>query len=368
MKHFESSKRLILKIGSSLLTDETGELRREWLASLAQDIAQLHQQGTEILIVSSGAVALGRTILQAEAHKPNHKQAASACGQPLLMQAWQQVLAAHDLASAQILLTLNDTESRSAYLNARNTIRALLERTIIPIINENDSVTTHGILYGDNDRLAARIAAMVDGDRLLLLSDVDGLYTANPQSDDRAELIEEVAEITPEIQAMAGGAGAVGSGGMVTKLDAAMIATRAGCVTLIANGQRNFPLSQLEQHTRFEAHAKPLLARQRWISGSIQPAGKVTIDSGAVEALHQGRSLLHVGVVALEGNFLEGDTLEVVSPQGELLAKGLASVEARIANALKGKRSEKIIEILGYEAPHELIHRDHLVLLLKSGS
>jgi len=361
-KIIKNSKRLTLKIGSSLLVDKNGALRQEWMESLAADISHLRAKGCEILIVSSGSVALGKAILGQETKQPNRKQAAAACGQPLLMHAWQKALGKHQLNSAQILLTLNDTESRRAYLNARNTIRTLLNHQIIPIINENDSVTTHGILYGDNDRLSARIATMCDADSLLLLSDVDGLYTANPTTHSDAEFIEMVKEITPKIQAMAGSAGTIGSGGMITKLEAAIIATRAGCDTFIANGQRFNPLSKMERFTHFVASTEPLQARQRWISGSIQPSGTITIDDGAAKALLEGRSLLHVGVTKLNGTFSAGDMLVIQTSDGQIIAKGLSSMDHKIAHKLIGKRSEEISHFLGYEEATELIHRDHMVL------
>ncbi|MDG1286463.1 MAG: glutamate 5-kinase [Rickettsiales bacterium] len=359
---FTLHKRLTLKIGSSLLVDGTGKLRTDWIESLAADIAQLRATGTEVLIVSSGSVALGKSILSEDTKQPNRKQAAAACGQPLLMHAWQEAFNKHGLHTAQILLTLNDTESRSAYLNARNTIRTLLNHQIIPIINENDSVTTHGILYGDNDRLSARIATMCDADCLLLLSDVDGFYDANPTTDSDAQFIATIEEITPAIQAMAGSAGTIGSGGMVTKLDAANIATRAGCDTFIANGQKSHPLSKMEHSTHFIASKKPLYARQRWISGSIHPSGTITIDAGAAKALADGSSLLHVGIIRIDGNFNAGDVLEIKTASEHVLAKGLSNLNAAIARQLIGKRSDEICDILGYEEAAELIHRDHMVL------
>lgn len=363
MKIFSPYKRVTLKIGSSLLVDrQSRRLRQEWLDSLAQDIAGLRAQGKEVLIVSSGAVALGQPLLGIETQQPNRKQAAAACGQPLLMQAWQQALGKHDVTSAQILLTLNDTESRRAYLNARNTIRTLLNHNVTPIINENDSVTTEGILYGDNDRLAARISAMSDVEALLLLSDVDGLYDANPQQNPQAKFLERVEEITPQIEAMAGGAGAIGSGGMITKIEAAGIATRAGCHTYIANGTGMNPIKTMQRATHFVAVKNPLPARRRWISGSIKPAGKVVIDDGAVNALKKGSSLLHVGVKEIHGEFDEGDTLEIVTLSGQSIGKGLSSLDSHDAALLKGKRSEEIRSVLGYDAAPEIIHRDHMVL------
>lgn len=358
---FKNSKRLVLKIGSSLLVDDNNQLRHEWLASLTQDIAEL-KKNTEILIVSSGSVALGKPSLKEHSNQPNLKQAAAACGQPLLMQAWQNAFNQYQLTSAQILLTLNDTESRSAYLNARNTIRTLLNHEIVPIINENDSVTTHGILYGDNDRLAARIATMNDADTLILLSDVDGLYDANPSQNPNATFINKVEEITPEVEKMAGGANSLGSGGMKTKIEAAKMATRASCTTYIGDGHKMNPLSNWEKGTEFTASSAPLTARGRWISGSIEPSGKVMIDDGAKAALAKGGSLLHVGIQSIDGDFNEGDTLEIIDSNGKVLGKGLSNLDAAIAKKLAGKRSSDISNILGYDAAAELIHRDHMVI------
>lgn len=356
---FKRYKRLVLKIGSSLLVDDRNQPRHDWLASLAQDIAELSKT-TELLIVSSGSVALGKNTLKQSSNQPNLKQAAAACGQPLLMQAWQKALG--DTASAQILLTLNDTESRKAYLNARNTIRTLLNQKIIPIINENDSVTTQGILYGDNDRLAARIATMCDADCLVLLSDIDGLYDANPTQNSSANFIEKVTDITPKIEAMAGDANTLGSGGMKTKIEAAKIATRASCTTYIGDGHKLNPLSNWQKGTEFTASSTPLKARARWISGSIEPSGKVTIDTGAIAALNKGSSLLHVGVQSIEGQFNEGDTLAIIDANGKMLGKGLSNLDAATAQKLIGKQSAEILIILGYEVASELIHRDHMVL------
>lgn len=360
--YFSSYKRIVLKIGSSLLVEADNQLRQEWLNTLAENIASLRKT-SELLIVSSGSVALGKPILSQALHQPNLKQAAAACGQPLLMQAWQNVLEYQQLKSAQILLTLNDTENRQAYLNARNTISTLLNRGIIPIINENDSVTTHGILYGDNDRLAARIATMCDADCLILLSDVDGLYDANPIENPQAKHLATVTEITADIEAMAGDtASAVGSGGMCTKIEAAKIATRGGCTTFIGDGRPKHPLSSWQKGTEFIAVKNTPSAKRRWISGSIEPAGRITIDAGAEKALIGGGSLLHVGIHAIEGQFSQGDTLEIVSLKGHALGKGLSSLDSEIAQKLRGKRSEQIPEILGYEVAAELIHRDHMVL------
>ncbi len=362
MKRFKSYKRIVIKIGSSLLVDDSRQLRANWLNYLALDIAQL-SQNTEIIVVSSGAVALGKPLLNEDSNQPNIKQAAAACGQPLLMHAWQAALQNANKTAAQILVTLNDTESRSAYLNARNTIRTLLNHHIIPIINENDSVTTHGILYGDNDRLAARIATMCDADCLILLSDIDGLYDSNPHMNSSVKHIDYVDDITPEIEAMAGDAGAIGSGGMRTKIAAAKIAIRAGCDTFIGNGKHNHPIQNWQRGTLFKAHEKTLNARRRWIGGSIEPSGTVHVDAGAAEALKSGKSLLHIGITQIQGQFAQGDTLAIADENGRIIAKGLSNLDAQTALLMAGKHSSYALEKLGYELAEELIHRDHLVLI-----
>jgi glutamate 5-kinase len=356
-------KKIIIKVGSSLLVDqERNELKTEWLKDLATDIHKIIETGSTLIIVSSGSVALGRPYLNSDPQTPNQKQAAAACGQPLLMDGWKTAFDAHHLKTAQILLTTYDTESRKGYLNIRDTLRNLHEQSIIPIINENDSVTMHGVLYGDNDRLAARIAAMCDADQLILLSDVDGLYTKNPNDHVDAEFMEQVETIDETIYAMASGSGILGSGGMRTKIEAAEIATRAGCETRIMNGQTSYPLSQNKRFTCFIAAPTPLRARQRWINGSITPAGTITIDEGAVKALINGSSLLHVGVTKIEGDFQTGDMLEIRDTSGKKYANGLSSMNANTAQKLIGHSSQDIVNILGYDAPKELIHRDHLVL------
>jgi glutamate 5-kinase len=356
---------LIIKIGSSLLVDSARKPRGRWMRSLAADIAVMRARGTKVILVSSGAVALGRKHITHDNRKLslNEKQAAAACGQPLLMAAWQKAGAAYGLNTAQLLLTQNDTEIRRSYLNARNTLLALLEAGVIPIINENDTVATAEIRYGDNDRLAARIAQMAGADALVLLSDVDGLYTANPNANPAAQHLPEITEITPEIEAMAGGAetNGVGSGGMITKVEAAKIATKSGCNTYLCNGKKLHPLQRLldgEKHTIFQSRLTPLSARKQWISGAIQPAGTVTIDAGAVAALKQGKSLLFAGAVKLRGEFSKGDLLAIVTPDNQLLAKGLSNYDSREALLLLGKRSAELPE----NAPAELIHRDNLVM------
>lgn len=360
---------LTLKIGSALLVDADRRPRLAWMQELAEDIADIRQSGIRVILVSSGAVALGRGQITAGNRKLSlsEKQAAAACGQPLLMAAWQQVLTPQGLQSAQLLLTQNDTENRRSYLNARNTLLTLLEAGIIPIINENDTIATAEIRYGDNDRLAARIAQMAGADTLVLLSDIDGLYTANPQQHPNANHLPEIRDITPEIEAMAGGvaAGSVGSGGMITKIEAAKIATRSGCATYLCSGKQGHPLRTLMnggKHTVFQTAGTPLSARKQWISGAIQPSGEVTIDAGAARALQQGKSLLFAGVSSISGDFSKGDLLAVYSPEKLLLAKGLSNYDCKEALQLIGKRSDEILERFGEDTPQELIHRNNLVM------
>ncbi len=366
---FHNPELLTLKIGSALLVDTARQPRNAWMQSLAQDIAALHKNGTQVILVSSGAVALGRGQLTAENRKLdlNEKQAAAACGQPLLMAAWEAAFAPLGLHTAQILLTQHDTENRRSYLNARNTLLALLEAGIIPIINENDTVATAEIRYGDNDRLAARVAQMAGADALVLLSDIDGLYTANPQENPHAQHLPAVYEITDVIEEMAGGvaAGSVGSGGMITKIEAAKIATRSGCATYLCSGKQEHPLQQLlggGKHTVFHAVGTPLSARKQWISGAIQPAGEATIDSGAAHALSQGKSLLFAGVTAISGQFDKGELLAIYVAPHKLLAKGLSNYDSKEALQLVGKRSDEILRLYGEDTPHELIHRNNLVM------
>lgn len=362
---FSNSSLLVIKIGSSLLVDAARKPRTKWMKSLAADIAALRAKGTKVILVSSGAVALGRKQITTEDRTLtlNEKQAAAACGQPLLMAAWQKAFVIQNLHTAQILLTQNDTEIRRSFLNARNTLLALLEANLIPIINENDTVATTEIRYGDNDRLAARIAQMASADALILLSDIDGLYTANPHTVPSAKHLFEVAEITPAIEAMADGTQAtgIGSGGMITKIEAAKIATKSGCTTYLCDGKALNPIAALlggATHTIFHSRITPLSARKQWISGGIHPAGTATIDVGAAVALTQGKSLLFAGVTKLMGEFAKGDLLAVVTQDNKLIAKGLSNYDSREAMSLVGKRSQELPE----NSPAELIHRDNLVL------
>lgn len=366
--HLETAQRVVVKIGSALLTDsETGKLNRTWLQAMVEDIARMRARGQDMLIVSSGAISLGRRALKLPAGKLKleESQAAAAVGQIGLAHAFQEILSAYGFSCAQILLTLEDTEERRRYLNARSTINTLLKLGAVPVINENDTVATTEIRYGDNDRLAARVASMVSADCLVLLSDVDGLYTAPPHLPG-AKHIPEVAEITPEIEGMAGDAASIYSrGGMKTKIAAARIATEGGARMAIANGRTLRPLQAVEEGARvtwFAAHSTPFAARKRWISGSLKSAGTITIDDGAVKALIQGRSLLPAGVHEVEGDFERGDAVTVRDLQGQEIARGLTAYDSRDARIIKGHSSREIEELLGYSGRAEMIHRDDLVL------
>ena len=364
-----ASRRLIVKIGSALLVDElTGEIRTRWLTGLAADIAGLRDRGVEIVIVSSGAIAVGRTRLGLPGGDLalEQKQAAAATGQIRLAHAWQEALGTHDMTVAQILLTLSDTEERRRHLNARATIETLLQMGAVPVINENDTVATEEIRYGDNDRLAARVAQMISADTLVLLSDVDGLYDADPRTSDTAVLIPEVADITPEIEAMAGAAPAgYSSGGMVTKLDAAKIANAAGCAMAITDGKAADSLSTLAAGGRctwFLPASEPLTARKRWIAGAVASSGAILVDKGAVTALNEGKSLLPAGVTGIEGRFQRGDAVEIKVSGGGLVGRGLSAYSSEDATRIAGRKSRDIEGILGYRGRDEMIHRDDMVL------
>jgi len=369
-----TARLVVLKVGSALLVDsERGAVDVAWLAEMASDVARLKARGAQVLIVSSGAVALGRRrlglALEGELEL-REKQAAAAAGQSLLMRAWEEALAPHALNTAQILLTRDDTEVRRRWLNARATVETLLMLGAIPIVNENDTVATEEIRYGDNDRLAARVAQMIGADLLVLLSDVDGFYTADPRKDKGALHMPTIQTITTEIEAMAGGANAahgVGTGGMTTKLQAARIAHGAGCATLITLGRREGkgPLLAVEDGARatvFAAHATPALAYKQWIAGSLDPQGAIVVDDGAAAALKSGKSLLPAGVTAVKGRFGKGDAVVVLDCSGHEIARGLAEYGADEAGAIIGLRSGAIEARLGYRGPSALIHRNDLVL------
>ncbi len=362
------AKRIVIKIGSSLIA-ESAKLRASWLAAMAEDIAKLHAGGKEIILVSSGAVALGRPQvgLGAERLSLEEKQAAAAAGQPLLIQAWNHAFAKHDIHVAQLLLTLDDSEDRQRYLNARATFTTLLSHKLIPIVNENDTVATAELKFGDNDRLAARVAVMTNADTLILFSDVDGLYTKNPSKYADAKHIAKVGELTPEIMAMGGeAASAVSNGGMKTKLEAAQMAIASGCHMVIAKGNEKHALASLMEGAKctwFIAAEKTKLARKDWISSAVKLRGSVTVDAGAVRALELGKSLLPAGVTAVDGKFDRGDTISVKDTDGKVIAKGIASYSAEETRKIRGQKSDAVEAILGYAHRDTLIHRDDLVMV-----
>ena len=364
------ARRLVVKIGSALFIDQdTGALDEDWLQALCEDVAWLRGSGTEVVLVSSGAVALGASELGIDARRARleDNQAAAAAGQVLLAHAYHEVLRGVGLTTAQVLLTLDDSESRRRYLNACRTLLTLLSRGAVPVVNENDTVATQELRYGDNDRLAARVAQMVSADCMVLLSDVDGLYTCDPQRNDDAEHVPEVAAIDERVRAMAGGPGSThGSGGMHTKLDAARIATGAGCRVAITSGRIRRPLKALSEGARatwFLSTATPAAARKQWIAGTLQPKGSVSVDAGAERALASGRSLLPAGVTAIEGEFERGDAVRVLSGQGVEVGRGLIGYSSEEAQAIAGRQSESIASVLGYRGRDEMIHRDDLVLM-----
>lgn len=364
------AKRVVVKIGSALLVeDDNGQVRRRWLDALTDDVAALVKDGTEVILVSSGAIAVGRRHLglRAGTLKLEEKQASAASGQILLAHAYQEALARHQVTVAQILLTLGDTEQRRRHLNARNTLTTLLRLGAVPVINENDTVATSEIRFGDNDRLAARVAAMMNADVLVLLSDIDGLYTADPKRDPTAAFLPEIPAITPEIEAMGGDAlPGYSSGGMVTKLAAAKIAVGAGCKMVITDGRAMHPLQGLSNGQRaswFLSDVEPRTARKRYIAGALQPQGRLILDDGAVRALKGGKSLLPAGVTAVEGSFQRGDSVTLLTPSGEEIARGLAAYSASDAGRIIGHKSGEIEARLGYRGREELIHRDDLVLM-----
>jgi glutamate 5-kinase len=366
---WRNARRIVVKIGSALLVDRsTGTLRSDWLDSLAEDVSHLAAKGKELILVSSGAIALGRHLL-ALPRRPldlEESQAAAAVGQISLAHAYQAAFLARGLTVAQILLTLGDTEERRRYLNARQTIETLLQLKAVPVVNENDTVATAEIRYGDNDRLSARVASMVSAHALVLLSDIDGLYTAPPGTDAQATRLDEVRTITPEIEAMAGDVGSeLSRGGMKTKIEAARIALGAGTHMVIASGRVMRPLAQLEQDapcTWFIAHSDPVAARKRWIAGQLEPKGSVFVDSGAESALSQGRSLLPAGVTRVEGRFDRGDVVVIRAMNGRELGRGLIAYALSDAERIVGRRSAEIETILGHAGRTELIHRDDMAL------
>ena len=364
----KSFKRIVIKVGSSLLVDRKDGLKEAWLNALASDIAGLHAGGADILVVSSGAVALGRGVLGLKARELalEEKQAAAAVGQIALSGCWARSLGAHKLTAAQILLTYGDTEERRRYLNARETIETLFQHRAIPVINENDTVATTEIRYGDNDRLAARVGTMASADCVVLLSDIDGLFTAPPATNPDAEFVPEVPRITAQIEAMAGGAASeLSRGGMMTKIEAAKIATAGGAAMLIANGTRMNPLAAVLDGARctwFLSPSTPVTARKRWIGGTLEPRGILFVDKGAADALRDGASLLPAGVKRVDGSFARGDLVVVRGPDGGEIARGLVAYDAIDAVKIMGRASRDIEKILGYSGRKEIIHRDALVL------
>ena len=362
-------RRIVVKVGSSLLVDaEAGRVKEAWLASLAADIAKLHAQGREILVVSSGAIALGRAVLRLPkgALKLEDSQAAAAVGQIALARTWSGALGRHGIGAGQVLVTLGDTEERRRYLNARNTIAKLLEWRVVPVINENDTVATNEIRYGDNDRLAARVATMASADVLVLLSDIDGFYDAPPGRNADAKLIPLVERITPQIEAAAGSAASeLSRGGMVTKIEAAKIATTGGTHLVIADGRIESPLGAIATGGRcswFLTPANPVTSRKKWIAGSLEPKGTLTIDAGAVAALRRGKSLLPAGVIRVDGQFSRGDAVVIRGPDAAEIGRGLVAYDAGDATMIKGRSSADIPGILGFAGRIEMVHRDDLVL------
>ena len=366
----DAARRVTIKVGSSLLVDPSERrVRKQWLASLGDDIAALRARGKQVVVVSSGAVALGRVHLGLKrSARLDHKQAAAAAGQALLMQAWEEALSTHHIPTAQLLLTIEDTERRRRWLNARATLEVLLAQNALPVINENDSVATDELRYGDNDRISARAAQMIKSDVLILLSDVDGIYTADPARDPDARHLPFIADLTAEIEAYAGdtGAAGVGTGGMRTKIAAAKVASGFGCATIIASGHESHPVRRLEEGataTVVAAKGSPANAYKQWIAASLAPAGSVAIDAGAARALAAGKSLLPAGVVSVTGRFERGVCLSIIDEQGREVARGIAAYGSQEAQAIIGCTSDHIASRLGYEGPHELIHRDDMVMV-----
>ena len=364
-----TAKRIVIKVGSTLLVDNvTGAIRQTWFNSLIADVAQCWQAGQEVILVSSGATALGRSVLKVTSSQLQleQKQAAAAVGQIQLAHAYQEALAKNQIAVAQILLTLEDSENRRRYLNAKNTLENLLASRIIPVINENDTVATAEIRFGDNDRLSARVAQMVSADVLILLSDIDGLYTADPRQNPHAEFIPEVRELTPEILAMAGNSGSIyGSGGMITKLAAAKITLASGCKMVITLGNRQNPLAQIDRvgrNTWFIPNATPMGARKNWIAQHLKPLGALIIDDGALAALRQGKSLLAAGMASMTGEFQKGDCVCILNLSQQEVGRGLINYPAHEVRKIIGHKSSEFVDILGYPGCEAVVHRDDLVL------
>ena len=361
--------RVVIKIGSALLIDEkNGSIRSDWLSSIADDVATLKKQGKDVILVSSGSIALGRKILGLTmAKKLVENQAAAAIGQIELASTFREKLSRHHIAVAQVLLTYSNTENRGQYLNARGTINRLLKLGVVPVINENDTVATDEVRFGDNDRLAARVSSMCAADLLFLLSDIDGLYSSDPHSNHEAEFIPIVDKITPEIANMAGEpvSTGFGSGGMITKIAAANIATTGGCHMVISNGTVMHPIKKYLEKGRgtwFNASTTPMAAKKKWIAGALSPVGSLIIDDGAENALKNGKSLLPAGVVSVEGDFVRGDTIKIENQAGYEIARGLVAYSSEDAKKILGSKSSEIENILGYGGREELIHRSDMVM------
>ena len=366
------SKRLVIKIGSALLVDDEGDLRSQWINALVSDAVEMYNSGTEIIIVSSGAIAIGRRILglsggpRNRALKLEESQASAAIGQVRLAHAWQEALEKHHIRAAQVLLTTEDTENRRRYLNARSTITTLLKMGVIPVINENDTVATEEIRFGDNDRLAARVAQMISADTCVILTDIDGLYTADPLIDPNATRISSVDTINDQLEAMAGTtSNEDGSGGMVTKIEAARITMQAGCRMAIGDGRTLNPLKAFESDTKctwFMAQGEPQSARKLWIAASLNPVGTLFVDSGAAQALASGKSLLPAGVSKIDGVFFRGDPVIIRDENGLEIARGLSAYSNEDAVRIRGLKSSEIEKVLGFRGREEMIHRDDLVI------
>ena len=370
-----AARRIVVKVGSALLVDpHCGRINRAWLETLVADLLRLRARGQQVILVSSGAIALGRRELKLAKGtlKLEESQAAAAVGQIRLAHAYKELLEDKGVTVAQVLLTLEDSERRRRYLNARATLEALLALNALPVINENDTVATAEIRYGDNDRLAARVAQMTGADCLVLLSDVEGLFTADPNKDLGAQFIATVRHLTPEIEAMAGQSlSETGSGGMATKILAAKIAVAAGCHLCIAAGQPRHPVRRIEEGARctwFVPTSTPAAARKQWIAGTLKPAGSILIDAGALKALREGKSLLPAGAIATRGRFDRGDTVSVVGPDGCEFARGISAYSDGDAARILGRRSGDIERVLGFRGRDEMIHRDDLAILRSSGS
>ena len=364
----DTSSRIILKVGSSLLINENNnDINYHWLKNFSKEILSLTNKKKQIMIVSSGSVALGRKQLNLVKNLSlDEKQAAAAVGQIHLSHAWKEVLKSFNLESAQILLAPDDTETRRKHLNARATLLKLLQLNVIPVINENDTVSTEEIRFGDNDRLAARVAQMCSADLLILLSDINGLYTSDPNINKNSVFVDEIIEITEEIEIMAGPAHtSISSGGMITKIEAAKIATKAGCNMIICDGRFMNPLLKLNQNEAefswFKANEKPLNSRKQWISGALQVKGKITIDQGASEAIKKGFSILSAGIIKTEGNYEKGDLIKIVDENENFVGKGLTHFNNSEVELIKGSKSNNIENILGYRGKDEVVHRDDLV-------